>query len=140
MHWMYSLVVIACCIVSVIFLFLQNSNLKSCCLVVEPNGLIVPIDSTSTNGERQLYSAFASAGESIDWKNDAQDSPGTFNPRTTYHFFFNDFSNLFKNFNFEIRSQRSWLPPDIWLVQCNPQCNTGAKPIVKYTAMLFLMN
>jgi hypothetical protein len=46
--------------------------------VVEPNGLTVPQD--SMNGDTQLYTFFANAGESIDWQADARSGPGTFFP------------------------------------------------------------
>jgi hypothetical protein len=46
--------------------------------VVEPNGLVVPVD--SMNGETQLNTLFSSLGESINWTNDAASTPNQFRP------------------------------------------------------------
>lgn len=46
--------------------------------VVQPNGLVVPLD--SMNGEQQLYTFFSGRGEAIDWIADGRSEPSRFSP------------------------------------------------------------
>lgn len=47
-------------------------------LITQPNGIIVPVD--SGNGEIQLHTFFQNRNESIDYRIDANPTPGTFSP------------------------------------------------------------